>query len=609
MRYLRLGLAATVAIIVVMMPTLASATPLATRESVIRGIPASQSAAVILERRIGSERERQLIGQYEASMRDLNRDATARAASLRTAIVRAQTLETQSRAATAAGRQARIQLVALQAQNARDQAQAKTQTDALQAERDRYVALVEEMMNREASTLAELEAWKRAATTIGADTSQERLDLLQQYIDGDRVAALDGLSELRELRRTANANIRAARERLEKAAEAADWRRDARLEATAQDRGERTAEQVLRVWDGAAALDPSDSSTFREISELNSAIGRQVSAFRAQRLALSSAKRKIDRLLALDLDRRLKSKFQPDVEDEGDALGYSHFSAMFIATSLNYEQAAKEVSELPSFEAFLNSWEAALSDAFEPSQQFLERSILLQSTEFPLALANYDRLLLSINSRRILSRIRYLNGAEGSDSGAEDRIDLSIVNLVKEQLHLASSATKSLDVLVSASLDLRLINYYRTMSRGCDDQMLLNQVRPLVLSIRGMLLDSRFSNSSSIQKLGELANSHSMDVEFYECIGQTQQALQSMKIVAAYRRDLVRFDYSNIDQIQRYFGTLIQVLRVSRKISEYRILNEELSLLEAASKGQNPQINQFIAEIKDQAQRLTSELN
>jgi hypothetical protein len=198
MLYLRFCFVVLVAIMAAMAPTLANAAPLATRESVIRGIPASQAAAVILERRIGNERERQLILQYETRMRDLNREATQRALALRTAIARAETLERLSRTATTEGRAARTQLVSLRAQTARDQSEADAKLAELQRERDRYVAQVEEMMNREASTRAELEAWKQATTYSVGDFSDQQIELLQSFADGFR-NSLDKLVELQTI--------------------------------------------------------------------------------------------------------------------------------------------------------------------------------------------------------------------------------------------------------------------------------------------------------------------------------------------------------------------------------------------------------------------------
>jgi hypothetical protein len=585
MRFSNLSLVAPIAIIAALAPSIASATQIATRASVVRGIPASEAAVVILERRIGSERERQLIIKYEMQMRNLNRDARRRTLELRTAIARAEVLERQSRAATAEGRSARAQLVLLRAQTMREQSELDAKVADLQKERVLYIAQVEELMNREASTRAELEAWKQAAITIGADTSQERLDLWQQYLDGERSAALDGLAELRNLRSVANANMRAERNRLELADEAKDWRRDAELEAASRKRGERTVEQELRVWEQATKLDPSNSASFIRVARLYGMLQNKESAFEAHRRAELAAVSETDQILAFDLWYELDDTFETD--RMGDGLGYGQFSPMLLSLNSKFVSLNGSANSKEAYQLFLEAWwdvldwprwkEGALLNAIRLLEASTQRLVALQSQRNDIQSARATE----IDTRRLVLRLKLQNQSYHPIESSSN-FDTLRLNLIRDQFSLARQQAGSSERLFEAASDILLFRYEVGMNSQCGE-MRLAIVNDMLDLVTNLLMGMQEVMPDEISRLEVLADLHREKSEISICKRDTAASVQNIKTSLEYYKKLVEIDAGNSRNVINYLDLLNEVTEMTGSESgKENLINEAIWILRRA---------------------------
>ena len=186
-------------------------------ERVARGLEAQYQAALIRDRRLADDRELRLIADYEARLTQARRRADSRVAGAQAELERA---------------------------------------------RADYAQLVETIALRDAASRAEIEAYRAEAQGLAAEATPERLAALQRFADGDRVGAWPALE-----------TIRLAEDRAIEAASntrrAVRWRQDAELRDIMRFNREATTEQVLALWEQAAALDPTDFWT-----QMNCEIGR-----------------------------------------------------------------------------------------------------------------------------------------------------------------------------------------------------------------------------------------------------------------------------------------------------------------------------------------------
>ncbi len=181
----------------------------AERDAVARGLEAQYQAALIRERRLADDRETRLIADAEAQLRKA-----------RTRVDEANTASLQDRR-------------------------------SLQSARDDYARLVADVASRDARSKAEIEAYRSEAKVLATSATPEKLAALQRFADGDRVGAWPVLQDLTE------ASVR-ARMAAAGAAAGAEMRELARLRGIMRNNGEATTEEVLSIWDRAAALDPHD---------------------------------------------------------------------------------------------------------------------------------------------------------------------------------------------------------------------------------------------------------------------------------------------------------------------------------------------------------------
>ena len=181
----------------------------ADRETVVRGLEAQYAAVLIKERKIADDRETRLLGAAEVRLT-----------------------------------KARVELSVAKRESAAE----------LSAARADYVKLAGEIVHRDAVAQAEIEAYRAEAKQRVAQATPEELAALQQFADGDRVVAEPVLMAIREARK--RATLKAAEMRI-----AQDERATADEHNVMREHGEATTLDVLKLYDIAAADDPSDTKT------------------------------------------------------------------------------------------------------------------------------------------------------------------------------------------------------------------------------------------------------------------------------------------------------------------------------------------------------------
>lgn len=229
-------------------------------DSVARGLEAQYQAALIQERRLADDREQRMLADFESRMR------TAR--------------------------------------TRYDDGVAGAQADLAQA-RAAYAQLVSEIAARDVTARAEIDAYRAEAQGLAQRATPELLDAYQRFADGDRVGAWPVIEALTQ------ASVR-ARMAAAASAAAAQVREAANLRAIMHDWGEATAEDVLRLWDQAAVLDPAHSSTHIERARLARTLGDLSRSRSAAQEALQTASTNDDRYVAL-IEIGIISRSQGDV--------------------------------------------------------------------------------------------------------------------------------------------------------------------------------------------------------------------------------------------------------------------------------------------------------
>ena len=190
-------------------------------QRVTRGLEAQFQAALIKERRLADDRELRAIAAAEKRLR--------------------------------------------QARSASDRKIAGAEAE-LEAARAAFAKLVADVAIRDATARAEIEAYRQEAQNLARQSSPDLIAAYQRFADGDQEAAWPVMKALTETehraRRAASDAMRAASD----AVSAAQRRQLARARETMRlnDRGGATTQDVLSIWDEAAALDPNDFWTHIE---------------------------------------------------------------------------------------------------------------------------------------------------------------------------------------------------------------------------------------------------------------------------------------------------------------------------------------------------------
>jgi tetratricopeptide (TPR) repeat protein len=213
----------------------------AERESAARGLEAQYQATLIRERRLADDREARLIADAEARMRRVRADVDA-----------------------ARGDNERLR-------------------GELQVARADYAKLVAEVAGRDKSIQAELSAYRAETQNAVARASPEKLAALQRFADGDRVGAWPVLEELTQ------ASVR-ARLAAAGAAAAVEMRELAHLRRIMLERGEATTEDALRLFEQAAALDPTNFEAHLYRARLAQFLGDKRRALSAIEQAAATAR-------------------------------------------------------------------------------------------------------------------------------------------------------------------------------------------------------------------------------------------------------------------------------------------------------------------------------
>jgi len=229
-------------------PTPLTAQPLAAqqadRQALAQGLQAQYEVALIRERKMADDRETQLIGALEARLK------AARA---------------QADAAQAAAR------------NAARQGDARQADAALASARNDYATLAAQVVQHDPTAQADVAALKAQAQDVAAKASPEKLAALQRFADGDRTGAWPVLQSLTDAEAAApNASV---------ADKARALRQLASLRDVMRAHGEAGTDDVLGLYDRAAALDPSSFRTQIERARLARDIGDLARARAAAELA------------------------------------------------------------------------------------------------------------------------------------------------------------------------------------------------------------------------------------------------------------------------------------------------------------------------------------
>jgi hypothetical protein len=234
----------------------------AENQRVARGLEAQFQAALIKERRLADDRELRIIAAAEDRLRQ------ARAA-----------FDRKIKGAEA----------------------------ELEAARAAYAKLVAEIALRDVTARAKIEAYRQEALNLARHSSPDLIAAYQRFADGDQEAAWPVMKALTE------AESRARRTASD-ATSAAQWRQLARSRETMRlsNLGGATTQEVLSIWDEAAALDPNDVWTHIQRVRLALPLGlieeAQVAANQAMQVAVSLR----DKAAALDEIGSIQEIRDPD---------------------------------------------------------------------------------------------------------------------------------------------------------------------------------------------------------------------------------------------------------------------------------------------------------
>jgi tetratricopeptide (TPR) repeat protein len=236
------------------------ATPASEQEriAVIAGLQAQHQAALIRERRLADDGQQRLIADAQARMLGLRRQLD------------------RARQDAGSAQQALGDL-----------------TEQLNQARADFARRVAEVSAREGRLHTELAAYRVELQGLVNRASPEKLVALQRFADGDRVGAWPVIKDITDATRRAR-DLAAAR------ANAADQRELARLRNIMRDNGEATTQDVLALWDEAAALDDSDFWTQIERGRLAQILGNLQRAVAAFRQGEQAAKTDRDRSVVLN---------------------------------------------------------------------------------------------------------------------------------------------------------------------------------------------------------------------------------------------------------------------------------------------------------------------
>ena len=237
---------------------------------------------------------------YAAPVGVIDRDAEQKTLVDRLVLDRATTLATAEKRAFDRERTLLAQLderdkqlrrsLAQRKQSEADAASTRAELLHVTAERERLVA---DIAARDATYRAELAEYRRIIASLASSPSEDRRQALERYADGDRFGAflvLEALTRAEE----------AAREKANKLKAAEDYRQLAALAADMMDRGEKTTDEVLRLWQAAAERDPGDLWTWIFLARLHQEAGQTDKAGDAASRALHAATQPRDRSAALN---------------------------------------------------------------------------------------------------------------------------------------------------------------------------------------------------------------------------------------------------------------------------------------------------------------------
>ncbi|MBN8284911.1 tetratricopeptide repeat protein, partial [Zoogloea sp.] len=175
-------------------------------------------------------------------------------------------------------------------QSEADAASARAELLQVTAERERLVA---DIAARDATYRAELAEYRRIIASLASSPSEDRRQALERYADGDRFGAFPVLEALTRAEE-------AAREKANKLKAAEEYRQLAALAADMKDRGEKTTDEVVRLWQAAAERDPGDLWTWIFLARLHQEAGQTDKAGDAAARALHAANQPRDRSVALN---------------------------------------------------------------------------------------------------------------------------------------------------------------------------------------------------------------------------------------------------------------------------------------------------------------------
>jgi tetratricopeptide (TPR) repeat protein len=273
MRLSNLGFLASMALVATLVPSLASAEEIVTQETLVQGLPSSLGAALIMEKRIGDERERSLIRQTQAIILASSRRAALQEREIKEGTTRGNQLELQLSSANSNLRVIQTELSALQVNMRRQQREFSGTIAALQKARNDLSAQVNELLSRDAENFAQLEAWRRAAIGNFSELSFEQRTLFQKFYDGER-SVYPEIVRLENERDTRDQDVREQRRRFENVEDAKRKADFAYLNETRRDLGEATTEDLLRDWERVSTLDPNHFWALIRQASLNAELGK-----------------------------------------------------------------------------------------------------------------------------------------------------------------------------------------------------------------------------------------------------------------------------------------------------------------------------------------------
>lgn len=175
----------------------------------------------------------------------------------------------------------------------------------LEKTRADYARLVESIALRDASSRAEIEAYRAEAQGLAAQATPELLEAYQRFADGDRVDAWPVIEARTQAQVRATMAVAGARA-------AVGVRNAALAREIMRINGEATTTDVLALWDQAAALDPSDFGTHIYRARLALPLGETAKALEAANLALQAARNPRERTVALDEIGSIQETRDPD---------------------------------------------------------------------------------------------------------------------------------------------------------------------------------------------------------------------------------------------------------------------------------------------------------